>query len=126
MKWVVGNMVEAPDGQKQEVSGIYVFWFVADNEQTVDNIERMWWLARDLLCTGVLQRWAYVSYFSVCAPGQENAAFERMERSIAAAGAGLSIVARQTLTVDPLELSAVFGDFLNSASQSKLKSHVAT
>ncbi len=35
MKWVVGRSVEAPDGQKQEVSGIYVFWFVADNEQTV-------------------------------------------------------------------------------------------
>ena len=84
MKWVVGRSVEAPDGQKQEVSGIYVFWFVADNEQTVDNIQRMWWLARDLLCTGVLQRWAYVSYFSVCAPGQENAAFERMEKLIAA------------------------------------------
>jgi hypothetical protein len=84
MKWVVGRSVEAPDGQKQEVAGIYVFWFVADNEQTVDNIQRMWWLARDLLCTGVLQRWAYVSYFSVCAPGQENAAFERMEKLIAA------------------------------------------
>jgi hypothetical protein len=84
MKWMIGKTVEAPDGQKQEVSGVYVFWFVADNEQTVDNIQRMWWLARDLLRTGVLQRWAYVSYFSVCAPGQEDAAFERMGKLIAA------------------------------------------
>jgi hypothetical protein len=44
----------------------------------------MWWLARDLLRTGVLQRWAYVSYFSFCAPGQEDAAFERMSKLIAA------------------------------------------
>jgi hypothetical protein len=57
---------------------------VADREQTTDNFQRMWWLARDLLRTGVLQRWAYVSYFSVCAPGQEDAAFERMNKLIAA------------------------------------------
>jgi hypothetical protein len=84
MKWTIHNSFQAPDGQKQEVSGIYVFWFVADHEQTVDNSQRMWWLARDLLRTGVLQRWAYVSYFSICAPGQEDAAFERMKKLIAA------------------------------------------
>jgi hypothetical protein len=84
MKWYIYNSHTTPDGQKQEVHGIYVFWFVADREQTVDNVQRMWWLARDLLRTGVLQRWAYVSYFSVCAPGQEDAAFERMRQLIAA------------------------------------------
>ncbi len=84
MKWVIHNSFQAPDGHKQEVSGIYVFWFVAGHEQTVDNFQRMWWLARDLLRTGVLQRWAYVSYFSVCAPGQEDATFERMKQLIAA------------------------------------------
>jgi hypothetical protein len=31
-----------------------------------------------------LQRWAYVSYFSICTPGQEDAAFERMNKLIAA------------------------------------------
>jgi len=84
MKWVARNSVQTPDGRKQEVSGVYVFWFVADHEQTVDNFQRMWWLARDLLRTGVLQRWAYVSYFSICAPGQEDATFERMNKLIAA------------------------------------------
>ena len=34
--------------------------------------------------TGVLQRWAYISYFTVCAPGEEDATFERMEKLIAA------------------------------------------
>jgi hypothetical protein len=41
-------------------------------------------LALNVLRTGVLQRWAYVSYFSVCEPGREDAAFARMERLIAA------------------------------------------
>jgi hypothetical protein len=31
-----------------------------------------------------LQRWAYVSYFSICEPGQEDAVFARMEKLIAA------------------------------------------
>ena len=83
-KWVVGKSFQTPDGQKQEVSGLYVFWLVADGEETPDNYQRMWWLARDLLRTGVLQRWAYVSYFSLCAPGQEDATFERMRKLIAA------------------------------------------
>ena len=82
-KWVIGNSFQTPDGHKQQVSGLYVFWFVADGEQTTDNFERMWWLARDLMHTGVLQRWAYVSYFTICAPGQEDAAFERVKNLIA-------------------------------------------
>jgi hypothetical protein len=82
-KWVLGNSFQTADGQKQEVGGLYVFWFVADGEQTPDNYQRMWWQGRDLLRTGVLQRWAYVSYFSVCAPGQEEATFERMKNLIA-------------------------------------------
>ena len=82
-KWIIGNVYQTPDGQKHEVSGLYVFWFVADGEQTADNYQRMWWLGRDLLRTGVLQRWAYVSFFSVCAPGQEDATFERMKKLIA-------------------------------------------
>ena len=82
-KWIIGNVYQTPDGQKHEVSGLYVFWFVADGEQTADNYQRMWWLGRDLLQTGVLQRWAYVSFFSVCAPGQEDATFEQMKKLIA-------------------------------------------
>jgi hypothetical protein len=81
-KWVVGNSYQTPDGRRHDVRGIYVFWFVADGEQTPDNYQRMWWLGRDLLRGGVLQRWAYISYFAVCAPGQEDAAFERMKNLI--------------------------------------------
>ena len=83
-KWVIHNSTRLPNGETQKVSGLYVFWFVADHMETPDNVQRMWWLARDLLCTGVLQRWAYVSYFTVCAPGQEKATYERLEKLIAA------------------------------------------
>jgi Protein of unknown function (DUF3485) len=78
-KWVIGNSFQASDGQKHEVRGLYVFWLVADGEQTPDNYQRMWWQGRDLLRTGILQRWAYVSYFAVCLPGQEDATFDRMK-----------------------------------------------
>jgi hypothetical protein len=82
-KWIIGNSFQTADGRKQDVSGLYVFWLVADGEQTPDNYQRMWWMARDLLHTGVLQRWAYVSYFTVCAPGQEDATFEKIKNLIA-------------------------------------------
>ncbi|HLP78878.1 MAG TPA: exosortase-associated EpsI family protein [Candidatus Paceibacterota bacterium] len=83
-RWVIRNTEKLPDGSTREVSGLYVFWFVADNEQTSRNNERMWWITRDLLRTGVLQRWAYVSYMATCLPGQEDATFERMARLISA------------------------------------------
>ncbi|HLX96326.1 MAG TPA: exosortase-associated EpsI family protein [Verrucomicrobiae bacterium] len=83
-KWTITNRVKNDDGQVQEVRGLYVFWFVARNEQTDSHWQRIWWLTRDLLTTGVLQRWAYVSYFAVCLPGQEDATFDQMEKLIAA------------------------------------------
>jgi hypothetical protein len=84
-KWVVGNVYQTPDGEKHQVSGLYVFWFVADGQQTTDNYERMWWLGRDLLRKGVLQRWAYIAYFAMCPPGQEDATFDQMKALIAQA-----------------------------------------
>jgi Protein of unknown function (DUF3485) len=72
------------NGQPMMVRGIYIYWFVADNELTPYHGERMWWMARDLIRTGVLQRWAYVSYFIGCTPGQEDPAFNRLKQLIAA------------------------------------------
>jgi len=83
-EWKVSGVFQQPDGQKIKAYGIYVFWFVADGEETPDHFEMMKLLGLNLLRTGVLQRWAYVSYFSQCAPGQEDAAFARMEKLIAA------------------------------------------
>jgi hypothetical protein len=72
------------DGKKQKLSGVYIFWFVADNEYTASPSRRMWWMARDLARTGVLQRWACVSYFAACEPGREDATFERVKKLISA------------------------------------------
>jgi hypothetical protein len=82
MKYITSREVDM-NGQKTLLKGIYVAWFVADNnEYTTQHWKRMWWLARDLLRMGVLQRWALVNYFSVCPPGQEEATFERMKKLI--------------------------------------------
>jgi hypothetical protein len=83
-KWIISASFQIPDGRTEKHSGIYAFWFVADNEQTPDFYEYLRKLTRDFLFTGVLQRWSYVSYFTACEPGQEDAAFARMEKLIAA------------------------------------------
>jgi len=83
MKWDAST-VRTLDGREQKVHGIYVFWFVADNEQTTGIVQFQYYLVRDLLLKGILQRWAYISYFSICLPGQEDATFERMKKLIAA------------------------------------------
>jgi hypothetical protein len=83
-RWTVGGVFQQPDGRKVKVSGLYVFWFVADQVQTADYAHFQYQLVRNLLLTGKLQRWAYVSYFTLCAPGQEGAAYERVEKLIAA------------------------------------------
>lgn len=78
-KWVVANSFQGKDGQKVEVHGLYVFWFVAENEQTPSHYQYLRRLALDLLRTGTLQRWAYISYFALCEPGQEDATFVHMK-----------------------------------------------
>ena len=70
-------------GATQTVKGYFLYWFVADDQLTPYHPERMWWMARDLLTKGVLQRWAYVAYLSACYPGQEEALLEQMKRFVA-------------------------------------------
>src|SRR5471030_1474257 len=33
-KWIISANLQTPDGRTEKHSGIYAFWFVADNEQT--------------------------------------------------------------------------------------------
>ncbi|HYG34445.1 MAG TPA: exosortase-associated EpsI family protein [Clostridia bacterium] len=84
---LIANKLVTLDGQPQTVRGLYVYWFVADDalSASVTGLDRMWGMASHLLRTGVLQRWAYISCFSVCLPGAEEATFERMKKFIAAA-----------------------------------------
>ena len=83
---LVGSKTFQEGGQIQRMQAIYVYYYVADGalSASATGFQRMWWMARDLIRTGVLQRWAYVSYLAVCEPGQEDATFERMKTFIAA------------------------------------------
>ena len=38
------------------LGGVYIYWFVADGRLTREHWQRMWWMAGDLLTTGVLPR----------------------------------------------------------------------
>ena len=71
-----------PGGSKRRI--IFIYWFVCENHLTARHSERMWWMAKDVLTTGVLDRWAYVSYYASCRPGEEAATFDRMREAIAA------------------------------------------
>ncbi len=85
VKMTVQREVALPDGQRVPQSAIYVYWFVADDQLTADHNERMMWMARDLVTRGIMQRWAYVSCFSACVPGQEEATYVRIREWITAA-----------------------------------------
>jgi hypothetical protein len=84
-KWTIQREVTTQSGDKALQSALFVFWFVADGQLTANHKERMWWMARDLLARGTLQRWAYITCISPCAPGQEDATYARMRQWIAAA-----------------------------------------
>ena len=99
MKLMTTAYRDRPDGPSAVYRGIYVYWFVADGELTGDHLQRMWWMARDLVGTGTLQRWAYVACFATCLPGQEEPTYERMKQFIAAAAPEFQLAAG-TVTTD--------------------------
>lgn len=74
------------EGRQIVAGGVYVYWYVADDALSAapSGSDRMWSIARELITTGVLQRWAYVSYFSYGPPGTEDALYERQKRLIQA------------------------------------------
>lgn len=75
------------DGKTITRRCLYVYWYVADGQISNDRsgFGRMWSMTRQLLFTGVLQRWAYVRYYAFCEPGKEDAAYGELKRLIAAA-----------------------------------------
>lgn len=84
---LIANKAVTAGGQQESARAVYTYWFVADDafDASVSGGRRMWMMGSKLLRTGILQRWAYVSCFSVCPPGQEEAVFERTKQFIAAA-----------------------------------------
>jgi hypothetical protein len=77
--------VKTPDGREETFGAVYVFWFVADGEITANHLDRMLRMGWHMIQTGVLQRWAYVSCFAVCRPGEQDATFARIKEFLAAA-----------------------------------------
>ena len=76
---------QTPDGRTETVRSVYVYWFVAEREITARHGQRMWWTAKELMRSGTLQRWAYVSCLAHCLPGHEEATYNRLKDFIAAA-----------------------------------------
>jgi hypothetical protein len=74
------------NGQTVMKRCVYVYWYVTDGQLSNDRsgFGRMWSMTRQLLFTGVLQRWAYVRFYTFCDPGKEDAAFGDLKRAIAA------------------------------------------
>ncbi len=74
------------EGRQIKAGGVYVYWYVADGLLSADpsGTDRMWSMARGLITEGVLQRWAYVTFFEACEPGREAETYERLKKLIAA------------------------------------------
>ncbi len=84
-KFVTSLVTSDADGKPAQMSGVYVFWFVSAERITASHGGRIGYLTWDLLRTGVMPRWAYVSCFAVCPTGQEDATFDRLRNFITAA-----------------------------------------
>ena len=94
-KLVATKTIKDADGNAKTYTGIYVFWFVDADHLTANQLEWMfWWMPRDLISNGILERWAYIAYFTLCAPGREDAAFERMKNFIALSAPEFQLVPR--------------------------------
>jgi hypothetical protein len=79
--------------QPVQLEGIYVYWFVSAEHLTSERGARLWSQARTMLEKGVLERWAYVSYFTTCLPGQEGARYRELEQFIRASAPEFQTVA---------------------------------
>lgn len=94
VKMILTREATSPDGQRFKQSALFVYWFVADDQLTADHNERMLWMARDQVTRGLLQRWAYVSCFTICNPGQERVVYSRMRDWISASVPQFQIATR--------------------------------
>lgn len=75
---------EVAGGRTVRHGGVYLFWFVADGRIAAGHFERLAKMTLDLFRTGRLPRWAYISCFAQCDPGEEPDTAERVKRFIAA------------------------------------------
>jgi hypothetical protein len=94
-KLIATKQFQGANGQVMTARGLYVYWFVDADHYTASSLEWMLWrVPHDLLFNGLLERWAYISFFSACEPGQEAATYERMKKLIAVAVPEFQLVPR--------------------------------
>jgi len=67
-----------------DLHGIYIYWFVSKDKLAAGHFERFWSMLKSSFLKGAWQRWAYISCFATCAPGDEEITFQRMKAIIAA------------------------------------------
>jgi hypothetical protein len=72
-------------GEEVQRSNVYIYWFVAEHRLAPGHGDAIWAISQDLITSGILHPWAYVSVFAPCAPGQEAATIARAKRLIAMA-----------------------------------------
>ncbi len=84
---ILGTGSQIANGKTNIFRCLYVYWYVSDTAISNDHsgFGRMWSMAKQLAFTGVLQRWAYVRFYTLCDPGQEDAALSQIKEMIAAA-----------------------------------------
>lgn len=83
-KLIATKQFADPQGRVQNVSCLYIYWYVDDQHMTADYRKWMlWWMPQDLLLNGRLQRWAYISVFAPCLPGKEAETYDRLKKLIA-------------------------------------------
>jgi hypothetical protein len=83
-KLISTKVVQNTEGKSVTLRGLYVYWYVDATHYTDKAWKwKAWWIPHDLMLNGVLERWSYISCFSDCLPGQEEATFERMKKLIA-------------------------------------------
>lgn len=88
--------------QDVDLRAVYAYWFVSGSHLTASHRERFWISFKELIRTGVMTRWAYVSCFAVCEPGKESATYDRMKEFIRMAVPEFQLVAKpETSTLPP-------------------------
>lgn len=92
------------NGGAHDMRGWYIFWFVAEEDVVPRLGEAHWLIAQNLLFSAKLPRFAYVSAYSYCRPGEEGALLARMKRVISSSVPEFQKTigrAQQTASIEP-------------------------
>ena len=81
----------------QRIQGLYVYWFVSGDKITAEEGSRLWSMWKAVLEKGVTERWAYISYFATCQPGEESDTFRRLLKFIQSSAPEFQTVAGERI-----------------------------